>query len=643
MSGLTRTLPLFGKRGVLGRLGVLGLLGSTVCGHAHAADTTRPVDSIETRAQGCSTCHGAHGEGTADANFPRIAGKPAGYLFNQLKNFRDGRRSYPPMNYLLAYMNDDFLEELAGYFASQPAPPQQPAQTSTEPTDVGMQLATHGDAAHGIPACVRCHGTNLTGIEPGIPGLNGLSSRYIAAQLVAWEVGTRHAGTPDCMHDIAARLSGAQVRSVASWLSAQSPTAPISPAALGSWTPPLACGSQVAPARESPQTGTPTGAGVSRGEYLAHVGDCVACHTQRGGAPFAGGFAIPTPFGTLYSPNITPDRATGLGTWSAAQFYQMLHTGRARNGTLLYPAMPFPAYTKITRADADAIFNFLRSLAPVSKVNRANELRFPYDNRSLMYGWRMLYFSEGEFQPTPGESVEFNRGAYLVQGLGHCASCHSTINAIGGSGDDSAFAGGLIPLQDWYAPSLTSNQESGLGSWSLSEIAAFLKAGTSQKGAVYGPMAEVTHDSLQYLTDADAASMATYLKSLLELKPAGAQSGDTGVPTAATLALGASIYANRCATCHRSDGTGMAPAYPPLASNPSIEMDVSVNPLRMVLNGGYAPQTADNPRPYGMPPFAQVLSDAEVAAVVTYIRVSWGNHGALVTPREANAMRLAPL
>jgi mono/diheme cytochrome c family protein len=260
-----------------------------------------------------------------------------------------------------------------------------------------------------------------------------------------------------------------------------------------------------------------------------------------------------------------------------------------------------------------------------------------------MYGWRLLYFKEGEFVPAAGRSAQFNRGAYLVEGLGHCASCHSTINALGGSNSDSAFAGGLIPLQNWYAPSLTSNQESGLGSWSVAEIAGFLKAGTSAKGAVYGPMAEATHNSLQYLTADDATAMATYLKSLLQLSPvvAAPVSGNRASP--ATLALGETTYVNRCAACHRTDGAGMPPAYPPLAGNPSIEMEVSVNPLRMVLNGGFPPQTADDPRPYGMPPFAQVLTDEEVAAVVTYIRVAWGNHGTPVTPREANAMRLAPL
>jgi mono/diheme cytochrome c family protein len=369
----------------------------------------------------------------------------------------------------------------------------------------------------------------------------------------------------------------------------------------------------------------------------------VACHTEHGGAPFAGGFAIPTPFGTLYSPNITPDKTTGIGTWSAAQFYDMLHTGRGKDGTLLYPAMPFPAYTEITRKDSNEIFEYLQSLRPILQVNRENELRFPYNNRSLLYGWRLLYFKEGAFVPTPGRSAQFNRGAYLVQGLGHCASCHSTINALGGSSDDAAFAGGLIPLQNWYAPSLTSGQETGLGSWSIAQIASLLKSGTSDRGAVFGPMAEVTHDSLQYLSDDDATSMAVYLKSLLESKPAAAGSSDPASTPTAVLALGKTTYANRCAMCHQPDGTGMPPAYPPLANNPSILMDVAVNPLRMVLNGGYPPETTDNPRPYGMPPFAQVLSDAEVAAVVTYIRLAWGNRGTPVTPRDANAMRSAPL
>jgi mono/diheme cytochrome c family protein len=387
----------------------------------------------------------------------------------------------------------------------------------------------------------------------------------------------------------------------------------------------------------------PVGSAMTRGEYLAHVGDCVACHTKHDGIPFTGGFALPTPFGTLYSPNITPDPATGIGAWSADEFYQMLHTGRSRDGKLLYPAMPFPAYTKVTREDSDAIFAYLNTLKPVHQPNRENELRFPYNNRSLLYGWRTLYFTEGTFVPQAGRSPQLNRGAYLVEALGHCASCHSPINALGGSGEDSAFAGGLIPMQNWYAPSLTSNVESGLGSWSTPDIASLLRTGVSMRGAVYGPMAEVTHNSLQYLSAGDTTAIALYLQTLSRQEPPASRTPETTPASRDALALGQAVYAKHCAACHRADGRGMPPAYPPLAGNPSIQMQVSVNPVRMVLNGGYPPETTENPRPYGMPPFAQILSDTEVAAVVTYIRGSWGNSGSLVSPREANTMRLAPL
>ena len=202
---------------------------------------------------------------------------------------------------------------------------------------------------------------------------------------------------------------------------------------------------------------------ITRGEYLARAGDCVACHTAPNGPAFAGGRAMATPFGNLYVPNITPDDETGIGHWSADEFYRMLHTGVSRDGTLLYPAMPFASYTKVTRADSDAMFAYLMSVAPVSQKNRPHELRFPFNNRDLLIGWRTLYFKEGEYQPDAAKSAEWNRGAYLVQGLGHCAMCHTAINALGGSSESKAFEGGMIPNQNWYAPSLTSNREAGLG------------------------------------------------------------------------------------------------------------------------------------------------------------------------------------
>jgi mono/diheme cytochrome c family protein len=384
---------------------------------------------------------------------------------------------------------------------------------------------------------------------------------------------------------------------------------------------------------------------IQHGAYLAQAGDCVACHTKHGGQPFAGGYAMPTPFGTLYSSNITPDPQYGIGNWTADDFYNMLHTGRLRDGTLLYPAMPFPAYTRVTRADSDALFAYLSSLQPVSEPNRQNELRFPYNNRALLYGWRALFFHEGEYRPDPSRGDEWNRGGYLVEGLGHCGTCHTAINALGGSSDDKAFAGGLIPMQNWYAPSLTNNKEAGLGNWSPADIIGLLKVGASMRGAVYGPMAEVVHNSLQYLTDADVSAMSVYLRTLPEhadTADADAVRGALRV-TASVLARGNSIYEAQCKSCHLANGEGQPPGYPRLAHNQSIEMSSAVNPIRMVLNGGYPPQTAGNPRPYGMPPFAQILSDADIAAVVTYVRVSWGNHGQPITTAEVNTLRSAAL
>ena len=234
---------------------------------------------------------------------------------------------------------------------------------------------------------------------------------------------------------------------------------------------------------------------IAKGQYLARAGDCIACHTNPGGALFAGGRAMPTPFGTLYSSNITPDPTSGIGSWTADQFYGAMHTGRFPDGGLIYPAMPFGSYTKVTRADSDAIFAYLRSVPPVHQPNTPQDLRFPFNNRQLILGWRTLFFQEGEYQPDPTKSAEWNRGAYLVEGLGHCAMCHSPINALGGSSQSQAFEGGLIPMQNWYAPSLTSNKEAGLGEWSIDEIVDLLRTGVSRRGAVYGPMSEVVFNS----------------------------------------------------------------------------------------------------------------------------------------------------
>jgi mono/diheme cytochrome c family protein len=383
---------------------------------------------------------------------------------------------------------------------------------------------------------------------------------------------------------------------------------------------------------------------VKRGEYLARAGDCIACHTAPEGRIFAGGRAMPTPFGTLYTSNITPDPETGIGRWSAEDFYKTMHSGRFPDGGLIYPAMPFASYTKVTRADSDAIFAYLKSIPGVNQKDRPHDLRFPYDNRSLILGWRTLFFTEGEYKPDRSKSAEWNRGAYLVEGLGHCGMCHSPINALGGTSQSDAFKGGLIPMQNWYAPSLTSNREAGLGDWSIQEIVDLLKKGVSERGVVYGPMAEVVHNSLQYLTDDDTRAMAVYLKGIAEPAPRPpAASALPSTESSLLISLGKTVYDARCATCHGAQGEGKPPHWPPLAGNQSIEMESAVNPIRMVLNGGYPPGTEGNPRPYGMPPFAGQLSDNEVAAVVSYIRTAWGNRGTAVSAREANELRSAPL
>lgn len=381
-----------------------------------------------------------------------------------------------------------------------------------------------------------------------------------------------------------------------------------------------------------------------RGRYLALAGNCMGCHTARGGRQFAGGRAIATPFGNVYAPNITPDEKTGIGSWTADDFWRALHNGKSRDGSFLYPAFPYTNYTNVTRADSDAMYAYFKSLQPVSQPNKEHELRFPYNQRILLAGWRTLYFTPGVFKPDNAKSVEWNRGAYLVQGLGHCSACHSTRNALGGEAGSHELGGGMIPMLDWYASPLTSGRDSGLGNWTEKDIADLLQHGISAKGTVFGPMAEVVRGSLQHLSTQDVAAMAFYLKSLPQAdqpKVALEQSDKENMER--VMNLGATIYEKHCVECHRANGEGIPPAYPPLANNRSLTMTSAVNPIRMVLNGGYPPSTKGNPRPYGMPPFGPFLSDEEVSAVVSYMRNSWGNQAPLVSPIEVSRYRAVPV
>lgn len=390
----------------------------------------------------------------------------------------------------------------------------------------------------------------------------------------------------------------------------------------------------------SPAAYAPTPDNLARGAYLAKAGDCMACHTARGGAQYAGGRTLATPFGTLVAPNITPDRETGIGAWSADDFWNALHNGKAPDGRLLYPAFPYTNYTKVTRPDADALYAYLHSLAPVRQASAPHALRFPYNQQALLAGWRLLYFTPAVFAPSQDQTPMWNRGAYLVEGLGHCSACHSSRNSFGAS--EGGLSGGRIPMQGWYAPSLTSDAEAGLGSWEVPHIVQLLKTGASPRATVFGPMAEVVERSLQHLSEQDVMSMAVYLKAL-PATPAEAADPITGPQVDQVVAHGKKLYGTHCADCHGADGKGLAPAYPPLAGNRALTMDESVNAIRIVLNGGFAPGTAGNPRPYGMPPYSHVLDDDEVAAVVSYLRATWGNHAPPVTAGEVNRYRSVPV
>lgn len=387
---------------------------------------------------------------------------------------------------------------------------------------------------------------------------------------------------------------------------------------------------------------------IERGAYLARVGNCMGCHTEPGGAAYAGGRGIPTPFGTVYAPNLTPDVASGLGAWREAEFWRAMHNGRGRDGRLLYPAFPYPNYTRVRRDDADAIFAFLKSVPAVAHVNRAHDLSFPFDRQAALAVWRALYFRVDEpasiAMADTGHDAEWARGAYLVEGLGHCNACHASRNALGATSSTLDLAGGLIPVQNWYAPSLTSPLEAGVADWDTQQIVDLLQSGVSARGAVLGPMSEVIAGSTQYLSSDDARAMARYLKALPQTMSSAPNATTAIIPSSAPAtaepdSAGARLYAKRCADCHGDAGEGVAGIYPALAGNRAVSMRTPVNLVHVVLEGGFPPATARNPRPFGMPPFATELSDEEVANLLTYIRSSWGHRSEAVSALDVAKYR----
>jgi mono/diheme cytochrome c family protein len=388
------------------------------------------------------------------------------------------------------------------------------------------------------------------------------------------------------------------------------------------------------------ESGVPTtpasAAVIARGAYLARAGNCIGCHTTTGGASLAGGRGVDTPFGVVHAPNITPDTSTGIGNWSSSEFWRAMHHGRSKDGRLLYPAFPYPSFTQVTREDSDALYAYLRSVQPVQQANLPHALRFPYNTQAALAIWRALYFKPATFAAEPTERAEFNRGKYLVQGLGHCAACHSGRNFMGGTSLNTEFAGGLMPDATWYAPSLASPAEAGVQGWSRADVVKLLKTGAAGHATVSGPMAEVVFTSTQHLTESDLDAMAVFLASIptREHERTEASPAEIG-----TLSRGGKVYDDHCASCHGGQGEGVPGIYPPLAGNRAVTLASHNNLVQMIRHGGFSPTTAGNPRPFGMPPFGQALGNGDIAAVTTYIRQSWGNAAAAVSTLEVQRVR----
>ena len=367
---------------------------------------------------------------------------------------------------------------------------------------------------------------------------------------------------------------------------------------------------------------------------LATVGDCVACHTAKGGTPFAGGLALQTPFGTIMTPNITPDTATGIGSWTVDDFARAMHEGRRPTGSYLYPAFPYPYYTKVTRADVEAIYAYLRTLPPANNAVNRNTLPFPFNIRMSMIGWNMLFFKPGGFKADPKRSAEFNRGAYLVEGLGHCGACHTPFNSFGASKDDKFLQGNQI--DNWAAPNITNDLHAGLGKWSADDIVQYLKTGQTRTSLASGPMRDVIENSTSKMPDTDLKAIAVYLKER------GAAGAGAPAPLPASdprMQVGQAIFADTCSACHARDGGGVEHMFPRLAGNVIATQDDPASLIRIVIAGGRAASTNAFPTAPAMPSLGYRLSDAQIAAVVTYVRNSWGNAAAPVSAETVHDLR----
>lgn len=382
---------------------------------------------------------------------------------------------------------------------------------------------------------------------------------------------------------------------------------------------------------------------VQRGEYLARMGNCVSCHTVHGGEPFAGGLPFKTPYmflGTLYSTNITPDDETGIGTWTEADFVKAMHTGEGPNGSL-FPAFPYTSFTKVSEDDVKAIYAYFRTVKPVKYEPPGNSFAF-VAGRLAMKIWNAMFFEEGRFVADPSQSEEWNRGAYLVNGLGHCSACHTPRNFALAEKADEHLWGAVLPdvvLEDkyrpWFAVNLTQTKNGGLGAWSVEDIRKYLKTGHNAKAGVFGPMNEVVANSLSYMTDEDAKAMAVYIKSL----PAAPDSPAMEISEEEKKA-GEALYLKHCEECHARSGRGGFMKAPPVAGSAVVQGLHPASLINVILYGAEPAKGLNPPGAWEtMRAFRDRMTDEEIAAVANYVRSSWNNTGSKVTAQDVAKQR----
>ncbi len=381
---------------------------------------------------------------------------------------------------------------------------------------------------------------------------------------------------------------------------------------------------------------------IEKGEYVARLGDCVACHSVAGNPPFSGGLEMATPMGSIFATNITPDKRSGIGNYSLDDFDRAVRQGVAADGHRLYPAMPYPSFSKFSDDDVKALYAFfMKGVTPADVPNKQSEIPWPLNMRWPLALWNAAFADSDPYQAKPGQDEQWNRGAYIVQGPGHCGSCHTprsiTMNEKALDERNANYLSGAL-IDGWYAPSLRQDPNTGLGRWSEPEIVQYLKTGRNVHSVVTGSMTEAFNNSTQYMSDDDLGAIAHYLASL----PGNGKDGPPWTPSPAPVAWsspGAKTYLAKCSSCHGQDGRGQGQWIPPLAGASSSMVSESSTGINATLNGSDRVIASGLPDAYRMPPYRNQLTDQEIADALTFVRSSWGNQGNAVEANEVRTLR----